>query len=169
MKRRRKSSGFIAFAVFVLVIIVSGFALKAADYIDSPFDDIAFTSQWANGGDQRFAEALGQSAEPLTLETPATNSSTTGVDLTSLSSSEANSQFQLPPPDAAGTGSSADSAPAFRGDSDRENRIAWSDIGGVFYDLWFISAVTACFIAVQYVFKFSTRQIKGRMSLAAAK
>lgn len=167
MKRKRKSTGYIAFAVFVVFIIASGFALKAADYIDSPFDDIAFTSQWANGGDQRFAEALGQPAESLTLETPAA-SSTTGVDLTSLSSSEANTEFQLPPPDAAGTDSSADSAPAFSGDSDRENQIAWSDIGGVLYDLWFIGAVTACFIAVQYVFKFSIKQIKGRTSLAAA-
>jgi hypothetical protein len=167
MKRKRKLSGFIAFALFVVVIVASGFALKAADYIDSPFDDIAFTSQWANGGEQQLADALGQSAEPFTLETPAANSSsTTGVDLTSLSDSD--SQFQLPPPDSAADDSLGTDT-GFNGAPDQENSIAWSDIGGVFYDLWFIGAVTACFIAVQYIFKFSIKQIKGRMSLAAAK
>ena len=163
MKRRRKSTGFIAFAVFVAFIIVGGFALKAADYIDNPFDDIAFASQFANQGEGQFAGALGQNGDlpPLTTSASSTGS---GVDLTSLS--DTNTQFQLPPPDAV-AGASADTGAAFGG-SDRENRIVWSDIGGVFYNLWFISAVTACFIVVQYIFKFSVKQIKYRLPAAAA-
>ena len=196
MKRRRKSTGFIAFAVFVVFIIVGGFALKAADYIDNPFDDIAFASQFANQGEGQFAGALGQNGDlpPLTTTgdstftahsangededfaetseqdddlsplTTSASSTGSGVDLTSLG--DTNTQFQLPPPDAV-AGASADTGAAFGG-SDRENRIVWSDIGGVFYNLWFISAVTACFIVVQYIFKFSVKQIKYRLPAAAA-
>ena len=156
MKPRRKSTGLIAFAVFVVFVIVSGFALKAADYIDSPFDDIVFTSHWVYGGEQQLSETFGQSGETLPLATP-TSSADTGVDLTSLSGTSG--QFQLPPVSAL-TDSSATADTSFSVGPDRQNGIIWSDVGEVFYDLWFISAVTAVFIIVQYIFKFSIKQIK---------
>lgn len=177
MKSRRKSRGFILFAAFVIVIIISGFALQAADFVDSPFEDIASTSQWLTGGDTEFDGRPAPSGEALNLTLPASDSDDDSeVDLTSLSSSgtqvdlaslsSTDTGFELPPI-STGTDSALTSDSDFGGQREGQNGIAWSDIGSVLYNLWFISVTTAVFIVVQYVFKFSMKQIKRSLPTTA--
>jgi hypothetical protein len=165
MRRRRKSVGLIAFCIFVACIVAGGFALKTAGYVDNPFDQIAFLSNWENGGEGRFERDFAVNAGSAAL--PASDASS--VNPTGRSA--ASSKFQLPPPDelsgsdtASNPGANVPVGPG-RGD---QNSIAWSDLGDVLYDLWFICATTAVFIVVQQVFRFSLKQFKSRMPRVAA-
>jgi len=182
MKNKRKSSkpGYIAFAVFVAFVIVSGFALKAADYIDNPFDDIAFTVHWPTGGEQPLADALGQNgvtSSSAETDHDLSDNSTSGTkpqfqlppvnDLAVNSTSGTKPQFQLPPVNDL-TDSSVKADTGFSGTDDGRNDIKWSDLGEVFYDLWFICATTAVFIVVQYLFKLSVKQFKNHLPTATA-
>jgi hypothetical protein len=174
MKRKRRIRGFIAFLIFAAVVTVSGYALNQAGYVDNPFDQIAFLSNWTNGGEglfeHQFAVNADSSAE-MTL--PSTDANNTGITLTE--STTTNGRFQLPPVSEL-NGSDADAADSGAptvidgpGQSEPEG-IAWSDVGDVLYDLWFIAATTAVFIVVQQVFKFSLKQIQSCMPrMAAAK
>lgn len=174
MKRKRKIRGFIAFLIFVAVIGISGYALNQAGYVDNPFDQIAFLSNWASGGEGRFehqfAVTTDSSAE---MSLPDADAPDTGITLTE--STTTNSRFQLPPvnelnhSDADTDGGVVPDFAGGPGQGDSEG-IAWSDFGDVLYDLWFIAATTAVFIVVQQVFRFSLKQIKSRMpEVAAAK
>jgi len=159
--------------VFVALILGSGYVLNAAGDTDNPFDQIAFLSSWANGGESRFVQDFAVNSDSSGVTLPASGTGDTGIDLTGLSTSA--SQFQLP---SVSQLTSTDSntatipgadtlAPPDQGD---QNSIAWSDVGDVFYDLWFICATTAVFIVIQQVFKFTVKQFKRRLPrMAAAK
>ncbi len=192
MKRKRKSVGFVAFIVFVAMILVSGYALNAAGYDNNPFDQIAFLSGslGSDGGGRfghTFAPDSGNSdfALPASSDTalpalsdPSASSSTTlpglsdtsGIDLTGLSTT---ASLQLPPvSDLSSSDSGALGDPGANGfggpDRGDQNSISWSDIGDVLYNVWFICATTAVFIVVQYVFKFTLKQFKRRSPVLAA-
>lgn len=175
MKRRRKSLGRGAFLVFVTLVLVGGYVLNSAGYVDNPFEEMAFLSNWANGGEQRFEQAFAvdtNSTTTFSLPPASTSADTTELDLTALSETE--SQFQLPSPESLTTGTSIDdldnAGSEIVDDVTLRDRsaISWADIGDVLYDLWFICATTAVFIVVQFVFKFSLKQIKHRLPAMAA-
>jgi hypothetical protein len=175
MKRKRKSVGVIAFIIFVVLIFVSGYALRAAGYDDNPFDQISFLSNWANGGEGRFARdfaATNDGSADFSLPSSSTDSSE--VSLTDLSNSDnqfsLSSTSDLSNSDTNTTASDFGNdtfAPPDRGGED-QNNINWSDFGSVLYDFWFICAVTAVFIVVQRTFKFSIKQVKNRLPVMAA-
>lgn len=177
MKRRRKSLGLGAFLVFVSLVVVGGYALNSAGYIDNPFEQMAFLSNWANGGEQRFEQDFAvntNSTSTFSLPPLPASADTAAIDLTALSETE--NQFQLPSLQSLDTSTTANDADtlddgAFDGANLRDrNAISWADIGDVLYDLWFICATTAVFIVVQFVFKLTLKQIKHRLpAMAAAK
>lgn len=173
MKRKRRSVGIIAFLVFVALILVSGYALNAAGYDDNPFPEIAFLTSSASSGGGRFAQSFTTDTGSSDLSSLPSSTDDSGVDLTGLSTTT--SQFQLPPVSdlsTSDTGAATDpGANTFAGPGpDDQNSIWWSDVSDVLYNLWFICAITAVFIVVQYMFKFSLKQFKRRMPrMAAAK
>jgi len=200
VKRKRRSVGFIAFAVFVAYVLIGGYALNAAGYDDNPFSQISFltSSMGAGNGDGHFqhgdfqgnpgGQAFGQPPAATTdtnVNLTGQSSSASQFQLPPLNDSSGSaggtstSQFQLPPlSNSSGSDASTASSPdannfagppngqAFNGPDD-QNSISWSDFGDVLYDLWFICAVTAVFIVVQWVFKFSLKQLKRRLPRAA--
>lgn len=170
MTRKRKSPGLFAFVVFTILVLASGLVLKASGSIDSPFDEIAFLSQWANGGERQFEQSFGQTGVPLTLSQTDASTDTAGVNLTSLSTSS--STFQLPdlstPTDVSGaTDPGTDGSSALTDIPDRKDGIRLSDLGEVLYNLWFIGATTAVFIVVQKLYRISIKQFKQRLPRVA--
>ena len=171
MKRKQKSVGLVAFSVFVALILVTGYMLNAAGYDNNPFDQIAFLSGSVGGGEGRSGRDFAGKSGNSDFALPASNPDNTGIDLTGVSTT--NSQFQLPSvselnspaTDNAVTDGTVTFDGLGRGD---ENSIAWSDLGDVLYNLWFICAITAVFIVVQKVFKFSLKQFKSRLPIIAA-
>lgn len=166
MKRRNKWINLIAFAVFVLFVGVSGYALSASGYVDNPFDQISFLSRWAGGGEGRFERRL-RPETTTNLSSPDSNTSDSPVNVTDRP--EGSGQFQLPPPNQLNR-SGSDAPIRFRGEGDGpgdQNGIQWSNIGDVLYNLWFICAATAVFIVVQYLFKLSVRRVKSYLPARA--
>ena len=166
MKRKHQSRRVIAYIVFVVFILLGGYVLNAMEIVDDPFDQIAFLSNWINGGEQQFAQAFEAQAVSTDFSLPSSGAADTGIDLSG--SGETGNQFQLPAADELST-SSSDVVISFqRGDSDdfsadlhaEQNQIVWSAFGDVLYDFWFICAITAVFIVVQQLFKFSVKNIK---------
>ena len=177
MKRKRKSVGVIAFMIFVVLIFVSGYALRTAGYDDNPFDQISFLSNWANGGEGRFERDFAANSNGNTnFSLPSSSTDNSGVSLTDLSNSD--NEFSLSSTSDLSNSDTNTTAndfgnntftPPDRGGDD-QNSINWSDFGSVLYDFWFICAVTAVFIVVQRVFKFSIKQVKNRLpTMATAK
>jgi hypothetical protein len=177
MKRKRKSVGMVTFMIFVALVLISGYTLNAAGYDNNPFSQITFLTSSVGSGGGRFERNFTPETTGSDLALPALESDDSGIDLTGLSTSD--SQLQLPPVDelstsntvaATSSGTDTIALPDRGGD---QNSIAWSDIGDVLYNLWFICATTVVFIVVQYLFKFALNQFKRRMPrtprMAAAK
>jgi hypothetical protein len=137
MIRKRKSTNLVGIAVFVVLVIVTGYILAATDNFDNPFDEIAFL-QGAGGMDGQFAA-------------PDADANFTLADGQSAGTSLSSDEFQLPP-DSGDTG--------FR----EMDSISWSQLGSVFFDLWFLCAVTAVVIVVQQVLSAGRNLYKSRFA-----
>lgn len=173
MKRRGRSRRLLTFSIFVFLILVSGYVLGAAGYVDSPFDEIAFLSNWVNGGERQFEGDFGSkmAANDVSISTSTSDAFVQGIDLTR--SDGASSQFSLPPLDQlddAQTGSALGESVAQLGAAPEDIGYPanWSNFGDVLYDLWFICATIAVFIVVQWLYKFSSKQLRSRLPAAAA-
>lgn len=187
MRRKRKSSSPFAFAVFAALILLSGYALNAAGYVDSPFDEMAFLSSWVNGGDQRFKSDFSGQAEAESISLTASAANASSIDLTGFSADDntfdlpsldtdvnasTDTQFTLPALDQLDNGQTDGTPGLSSSEFDEQEDIGypadWSDMGSVLYDFWFICATTAVFIVVQWLFKFGKKQFKSRMPVVAA-
>lgn len=205
---KRTSTAFIAYGVFLALVLVSGAALAAGGYDENPFDQLAFMVTFTRNGNAfelgetqngqftlpNVDSSAASSAAPEGFTLPDLDSESAGSDtgaqsftLPNLDSdtaaSDSNTQsFTLPDLDSGtstNTGSAASSNTALTPTNQRPARpdgdfgggsqtLNWSDFGSVLYDLWFMAAVTAVVIPLQYLIRFVIRQTKRRPTAAPA-
>jgi hypothetical protein len=187
---KRRSTAFLAYGVFLAVVLVTGAALTAAGFDENPFDQLAFMISFTQNGNAFELEGA-QTTQFALPETDAVDASATAPegfalpDLgTSTDSSDTSTSqtdgFALPDLDTAtpsaveGSSDASTSALPSRPDGDfgggrgGSQGLNWSDFGSVLYNLWFIAAVTAVVIPVQVLIRFVIRQTKRRPTAAVA-
>ncbi|MFN8420025.1 MAG: hypothetical protein U0528_12405 [Anaerolineae bacterium] len=171
-KRSNPLRSFIAITIFILFVSVTGYALAASEHADNPFDQIAYLSNWINDGEQlQLGMPQGSAGTPPRAFKVV--GSVGAADTQLAQADESDTDIETDYDDGAVENTtSADTTTTFTGfradGGDDAQPLAWDQIGDVLYDWWFICAVTAGFIVVQSVYKFSSKQLKNRLSAAAA-
>ena len=130
MKRKQKRTHMIGALIFVALVAVVGFGLVATGNLRNPLNFLGEIQQQISSGAPTGHDAGGNRGPGQGQFTPGGNSG----------------QGQFGPgrgPDQGNPGSG--------GGPDTENNggIAWNQIGGVFSDLWVLSAIVACYILIQ--------------------
>lgn len=179
MAARRKQTPVRGITIFIVAVVISGYALSATGHFDNPFTEISdsvsmnslLDGQFApSGGDAMdlSSDSVDTTAKPsfddLTAQDANANMTDTGaLDLSNLDDSSD------------GVTLAADDSFAGRPfDGDRLDRgegqgtIQWSQIGDVLFDLWFICAATAVVIVLQQLVSFAIRSFKRRARPAMA-
>ncbi len=126
MKRKQKRTHIIGALIFLALIAILGFGLIATGNFHNPID---FLMGGQHQGGQR--ESTSQ---------PTDNNGGVGP---------ASDHAGPPTSNNGDIGPTADHAGPPGGDD--SNGIAWNQIGGVFSDLWILSAIAACYILVQQI------------------
>lgn len=194
MKRKRVLLSNRAVVAFVLVLTVGGFALAASGHFDNPVvalrdtvamndllsgaDSLALPPQSAASSQSITLTALdsttSDSALPPLSASSSTDSSTSTFTLPALSAdasanSSADTSLTLPALDTlAADTTGADASLTAAADADNSG-IRWSEIGDVFFDLWFLAAVTAFVIVFQRVAGFVRTRLPQPSTLGLAR
>src|SRR5690348_774801 len=132
MKQKQRRTKIIGALIFVVLVAVAGFGLVATGNFHNPFDFL--------GGDR------GGPGAPVSQV--ANNNTGRGSGAPAFQATNNNvGRGQRFAPDRAGFRGGPGGDP----DGGNNNGIAWKQIGGVFFELWFLSAVVACYILVQQI------------------
>lgn len=128
MKRKQKRTHIIGALIFVALVAIAGFGLVATGNFHNPLNFFGGDMGHQGGPGAPIDQAVNNNADrgpgAFTFRT-ANNSTGRGQGFT---------------PDHPGAGGGPD---------DNNGGIAWNQIGSVSFDLWFLSAIVACYILVQ--------------------
>ena len=129
MKRKQKRTHIIGALIFVALVVIVGFGLAATGNLHNPLNFLGAMQQQISSGTSVVHDAGNNGG-------PGQGRFSPGGD----------------PGQNPGSGRSPGQGnPSSGGGPDTENNggIAWNQIGGVFSDLWVLSAIVACYILIQ--------------------